>query len=473
MSLDVTGALLDAAPSSGAKFLAYETNAKLLIRKFSFLSIIQLKIMAEGADSRKKSPQELALEEQAAMAKLKSEIAQAEADAAKAKKELDSFGKPATQRETAETEKLVAQARKEAFAAQKELFKGPDITAHTGKLTATGTFIESKILAQKTLQSAIQSLVTAMQGDALFKERELTLLIYHAEDFVQLQVYRDLVDGMIALQKAYIWNISASEVILGLGKGRESFMTVTLLAGYAASGLLRTAADLVSLFKTTTTVTNSDIAVEETALYAALGSALPKKQGMLWKLYIPSLYPLFTVKTKTGPSAFLDQLNNLYALYKKAVDLIEKLDQEKSRLQNAAAMANDNDQKAMYASKIDRFTQAQTALATFNETFLKLQSHLNTSESATGLTVSAGLKRAEIAMELLNQPDVYIIKMVAVSTGSSKTYENLWRNGWVEFSGGTQLSCLIFGPTGEVVFTFQTTTYLPLQKADQIKKNES
>ena len=63
----------------------------------------------------------------------------------------------------------------------------------------------------------------------------------------------------------------------------------------------------------------------------------------------------------------------------------------------------------------------------------------------------------------------FTIKFSVTSKGSNKVSDNLWRSARIEHSAGTELNCLIFSRTGEIVFAESIVSYQQYLGSKQIK----
>ena len=62
----------------------------------------------------------------------------------------------------------------------------------------------------------------------------------------------------------------------------------------------------------------------------------------------------------------------------------------------------------------------------------------------------------------------YVIRLAVVSKGSNKVTQRLWSSAVIRHSAGTELSCVVFAPSGEVVFADTQLKYTPYIKAEDI-----
>ncbi|MBJ7881996.1 hypothetical protein [Gelidibacter salicanalis] len=83
-------------------------------------------------------------------------------------------------------------------------------------------------------------------------------------------------------------------------------LTDPLLAGYVATGILKTVVNLVSLFKTDTDFKNFDVATDDSEIIAAFKNSLIKNKN--WKVFSPAIFPINTVKNNS--ESYVTGLNN-------------------------------------------------------------------------------------------------------------------------------------------------------------------
>jgi hypothetical protein len=441
-----------------------------------FLTFIIL-CMSEvtNAQTSQKSHEEMELEKQANIAKQKAEIAKAELEAAKAKKDAEKLNAPPSEKEQAETDKAIAEANKAAIQAKKDQFKGPEVTAPTGKITSDGQFIENKILAQKALKANLSAMVNTMKKDKLFSTKA-TFVIYNATDIPAMELYATLTDQLKAMERAYKKaNQNAKTIIDKENNSTKIDGQVTLdvggiqLAGYAASGLIKTAADLVSLFKTTTDYKNFDIVIDEAGLVASLNETA-KAESANWKFFQPSVFPINTVTNKSSASPFINSMNDVQKEKNVAENNIKSLEKIIETKTKVLSTEKDPAKKASIQKYIDEITPIANELKTFNNSLSQLQTLLSTADSSTKITAQAAIMRAERLITKLREENTYVMNISASAKGSNKVSENLWRNARIEHSGGAELKCLIYGPDGEIVFSFSHFEYVPYQSPSQIRE---
>jgi hypothetical protein len=417
------------------------------------------------AQERVKSAEEIELEKQAAIAKLKNDIAQSELNTVKAKKES---GGVLTDKEQAEVDKAIAEANKATIQAKRDAFKGPEIAPLSGKVTSEGSFIEVKVLAQSTLLASMKSLSTKLQANAAFNNKKPVFIIYNSADLQGIELYAAIRDQVKSMENAFTLSNKAAKDLLDK-KPNFSSPPVTLgdplIAGYAVSGILRTAADIASLFKTNNDFKNADISVDETDLVASFKISIPSD----WKVFNPSVYPINTVKSSASISKFVEALNDVQKQVAVSDLRLADIDTKTKELATLLAAEKDPVKISNIKSFMDSFTPISTELKSLKSAFQTLQTTLSTADQATKITAQSVIMRAERLYSKLLEADVYVIKFHVTSKGSTKINESIWRSAKIEHSAGTELSCLVFGTDGEILFSESLHAYEPYKKSSDIK----
>jgi hypothetical protein len=238
-----------------------------------------------------------------------------------------------------------------------------------------------------------------------------------------------------------------------------------LIAGYAVSGILRTAADIASLFKTNNDFKNADISVDETDLVASFKISIPSD----WKVFNPSVYPINTVKSSASISKFVEALNDVQKQVAVSDLRLADIDTKTKELATLLAAEKDPVKISNIKSFMDSFTPISTELKSLKSAFQTLQTTLSTADQATKITAQSVIMRAERLYSKLLEADVYVIKFHVTSKGSTKINESIWRSAKIEHSAGTELSCLVFGTDGEILFSESLHAYEPYKKSSDIK----
>ena len=397
--------------------------------------------MPDNDHNPPKSAQELELEKQLAIAKLKNSIAQEQANAEKAQP------------------------------------KGPDVAALQGNITSDGTFIESRILARKTLVEAFVKLGKAIETKSGLSEKggAVDLVLYNAADLPYIELYAGIKRQLAMLDGDYDRVIAAIEKGLaapatqqesdkrdaGGGGGLEAFggpglelekllpavgvlaAPGAVLAGYAAGAVLRTAIDLASLFRVDTEYKNFDLPIDDTALAAEFRKVIPGS----WNLWHPAQFPVNTVVSAGADTS----------------ELLGLLEQVAEKSMKAASLS------AELAAKTKDGTVVLDALKAIDAAFAQVQALLASVDNNTKSSTMNLLLRAERLLVIMKKDGAFVVKLAAVSRGSNKVSKWLWSSAVIRHSAGTELNCLIFTPTGEIKFADTQLKYTPYIKAEDIK----
>lgn len=398
-----------------------------------------------------KSPELLELEKQAALLKVQKEIA--------------------------EYNKEIATAHKGAVEAGRAAVAGPEVTPPTGDITSSDgkVFIETCVLAQKTLKNALTAFIEKFAQTEMAGGKPVTFVMHHASNFSSIELYHSLLRQVDIMEEALRRVNQATEAMFHKRTevvteriATAPFAADPLLPGFAIAGALRTAADIVSLFKTSTDYKIFDLTTDEAAIVAALKYAIQEKR-LDWKVFYPAVYPVNIVKRRNADdSALLLKLSDVRTESDAAAKWMEMLNAKITELTSLQMMTPDDNAKKEYQEKIDEYNTALSPLKGIYNAFNQLQMYLVTENAATKGTPLAALLHAEQLLEMLNKENVYVLKVSAVSKGTNKITKSLWRSARIYFTAGTELNCLVFAPDGEVVFTDVRYQYTPYTRPDDI-----
>jgi hypothetical protein len=455
------------------------------------LSFIKHLPMGDNDGGRTKSPEELKLEEQVAIARLKNSLVQNQAD----------------------TDKAVADSRKAAFQSAKDQLSGPDVKALEGTLTSDGTFIESRILARRTMGEAFAALGKALHESPVFANEKPNLVLYNATDFPCIELYVSLKIQLTALRGEYDRINKHTDRMLepasadggsgsdgagsaGEGASRDESMyesmanvgmagavgaaavgavgvsaltgaaSMPLLAGYAGAALLRTAIDVVSLFRVNTDFKNFDLPVDDTALAAEFKQHLPAG----WKVWHPAQFPIHTIdEGASDASEFLVLMEQLQENNIRALALLARVNAKVTELNTLKAAEKDVSSRSRLQLELDGIGACVDPINTLNTIYTQLQGVLGAVDAATRASTLTMLLRSERLLTFLKAPGTYVVKLAAVSRGSNKISSSRWRSAKIRHSAGTELNCLVYDPDGQIVFSNTQLKYMPYKDSEAIK----
>ncbi len=419
--------------------------------------------------------EENSIASKAAIAESQAKIFKAELEklqSQKSMKDLLAGPQAPTLKEQAAIDKEIAEARKSEQLALRETWKGPEVKSLEGKLAAEGTFIESRILGQQALQELVNSLLARMGKKEIFKD-EKTFIIYHQSDQAAIDLYYSVLD-QLRLLKTQLDTI----LVHAGGKPVAAFDNLAggasvnpLLAGYALTGAIRTVADIASLFRKDVSFSNFEMLIDDLALISCFIRVIQETQSLKWKVYHPALFPVGLVRQTTNApiSKLLDAFNQLQKSYVSVDSRVRELDDLISAEQAQLLVLTDENEKRNCQEKLLVAGRERDALVTFTAIYLQLEKSFQASDANTGITPRAILLRAENLLSKLEDEGTYTIKLQAVTRGSNKITQSLFRSGKIEYSGGAELHCLVFKKDGEIVFANTDTEYLGYKSPAEIR----
>lgn len=422
---------------------------------------------------RTPTEEENKLAEQAAIAESKAKIAEAQLKLLQAQKGMAQANAPAdppTPEQEAASRAAIAESNKKAVVAYKDMVSGPEVKSLEGKITTEGTFIETRILAAQTLNKAMDSLVNAIKSSKPFSGKKLTILFHNPADFSVVQLYYSTIQQMEALAGKFEEGIQLVTATLNPIKTASlagGAITAPLLAGYAVAGTLRSAIDVISLFKSNTSFSNFELTADETNWVASFAHAALKEH---WQVYHPGMVPPGLIPPSAA-GRFMRTWTNLKTLNETLAQQIQLLDEAVAAQQAALATVPPPDAATQQSinARIKELSTVKAQAQYMVPVYAQLEKLLLSSDATTNISVQSGIIRAEQLVQLLGEEDTYIIKLSVSSRGSNKISENLFRNARIYHSAGTAVSCLLFDKTGRILFAHNTSHYTPYKESGEIR----
>lgn len=356
--------------------------------------------------------------------------------------------------------------------------KAPEIKALEGKITSNGNFIETRILASECLSGNLKKLIDNIFKCDTFKPQndntqdnnpqKINFIIYNNSDFAKIELFNSILDYVETLGSFINKTITQVENSLkpDLTDQAGGFEPITF--GLATAGILRTAADIFSLFKTNSTLTHLEFAPEEEYIISDFVSYLKKKNPNS-DVFYPGIYPVFLIDTFSSESSeFIRAFNNTQNLAIQAsqkLKLIENelglIESEISITPNTLAATNLGDRKIKLKYGFEK-------LQTSTNSFSQFEMYLLEIDPTTKVSLRSILLNAEKLYKLFKQKNTYIIKLSAKLNGSTKINESLWDWPKAMHSGGAQLNCLIFSVGGSILFSDNLKSYTVYKKSSEI-----
>lgn len=372
----------------------------------------------------------------------------------------------------AKAEKQLAETKKAARDAERDALKGPDIKALEGKITATGNFIETTILVNKAMVATFEKLVEKLKANATFKSGSPNFIIYNQADFPAVDLYISMIQQLTAFSKVYedVAGVAVKAMEDAAVEGDNAGGAADpLMIGFAAASVIRTAADIFSLFKSNTAYNNYEIANDEAQIVTCFSSVVSQK-GFACKIYFPAVFPVHLINTNISEPAsdFVTLLTKVKGLNNSTVSLQIKMETELASIEEKLMTEQDVTKKVQLQNRKQELNKVLAPLQRITSTFSQLETLLSTLDPATKMTTYAMIVRAERLAALLKKSNTYVIKFLAKSSGSTRVKESLFRSSEISHTGGTQLSCLIFAEDGSIIFSDNHCEYIPNKASSEI-----
>lgn len=380
--------------------------------------------------------------------------AQKEAALAKAKAE-----RIEAEKQIAEGERAIQQARrnltlerKETTAAQVDELKSltglTETSATSIALPSGGLTIGEGVVFPQILDSVNQQLRSLIQqwlGDQVNLQSS-HLIIYQEQDARAIYHYRLLLDQMQSLHKATELVFQRIQQIIRRANAwlenqplaESQNVGIGLIAVPAlASGIVKSVADLVQLFKKEVDIrSQSSLLTEEDAVALLQKEAL--RAGLKLEIYYPKLYPVY----KTGvTSPFVEQWHSLAQSLQLAVEAAGNGPELLKRLQTWA----DRDERRFRLQQLTQeWNDLQAALTVIQTTYTQLKQEA-TQENAFMI------QPLEQLSQLLMNNSAYHLRLQISSQGAYQITKRLWWNAVIEYHASVELNYMLFQSDGQLI----------------------
>ena len=366
----------------------------------------------------------------------------------------------------AKAEKQIIETRKAARDFERDNGKIPEISALNGKITATDNFIETKILANCCLSYLIEELIETMNCDDKFKKNiekaanntkaaPTKFIFYNANDIPVLEQYMATSQQLSILTDCFKKILQLPKTELKTDTDSPSGGTGIIELGLSATGILRTAIDFVSLFRHNNTIANiAPWAADENLIVSIFNS----KKTDDWEIYFPSTFPIHTIDPYKIDSTFVSDFIEAQSLNS---DATKKQKEVEKRLYDIEMKLLEVTDQAKIELEKEKMTLLETVESIKNtcSVFSQQQTTLLSIDPTSGQSLLSKILKGEKIVTMLKTEKAYIIKINATLNGSTNIKENLFSSAKISFSGGADLSCIIFSNEGTVYFSHYASKY--------------
>jgi len=274
----------------------------------------------------------------------------------------------------------------------------------------------------------------------------------------------------------------------------------------AATGLVKSAAEFINLFRTDTEFVDQDVSVDARMVVTFLVNDLLTTNAapcQINAIYYPSVYPL-GIKSNSSTSgimvAYRNLLNDLsrgdgaVAENKRQVETltaqIAELDAKIAELQktikdiNAAKGKKDTakikqaekeieeakDKKSRINYKIKRLNQTADQLESFKNNLSDMLKLLTGTDATNNSTVLAALLRSERLKDILKSPNTYALDLVVTASGTNRITKNFFFNARVSHSAGITINAVLFNNQDQMVFGENQDYYIEFTNSKEIRR---
>ena len=322
--------------------------------------------------------------------------------------------------------------------------------------------VESQILAYHALNRLARKIAEVVAGFKpqrilIHSEADINSLMSFQSFVGQMSLIGDELNGVNEDAKSALED--AEQILSGAPTPGEDAVVSLSLAPVVVGAALRSAIDLLSLFRVDVSLKSKDLTINDLALVAAVSGRLV---GSGVTVFNPSLIPprLFAKESQVrGSLRELDTLSGGLDETRRAVEVFqEKVKAAITELSNKltlAATASPSPDTESLKQAIDirqrvsdrlavitaRLNATATAFNTFREALLK-------TDDAAGLNTLARLLRSEKLSGAAGEDSHLLVLKVAAAGGGVKTKQSKFSSGTVMYSGGAIVEYLLFAPDG-------------------------
>jgi len=384
--------------------------------------------------------------------------AQREANLAKARKEK------------AEAEKGIAEAQRDKLAAE---FAGPGdqskITAPTGDVTSDqGGFVEIQMLGQRAARVIARRLTERIE-----KIKAKTLIIYNSDQIASLSALAAALEQLEQLASEYEANTVEAEQVLSDAKlamatadagPQLEALPALMFAPSIATGVVKSVAELVNLFRTTTDFKNQTVTVTEDVIISYLVNSLADVA-----VYYPAIFPPNIVDASGGPG-FALALKNLKDKRLASQKQVTALEDMQADLNTKISTLTAPTSPAKLQSAVRAITDVKSKVQLLNTAVEQLSMSLEVTDAATKQSPLAQLIRGERLASIIKGAGAFTLRVNVTANGTSMIRKNLFTNARVQHSAGVSLVYQLFDQTGRIINADALQYYFDWKTADEVRE---
>lgn len=400
----------------------------------------------------------------------------------------------------------------------------------SGDVTTDGSgFAEVEMLGQEAARRISIALKEALCRSAANIK---TLVIYNAAEIARLAEYASIFAQIEEFNMAFEANKKEIDQTLATVESflsdpdfvaGEEMLAYDLMTALAvptiATGVVKSVAEFVNLFRSTTDYKKKTISLTEDMIVSYIvervvtspcAETVSGSGGKLETIYYPEYFPpniiiagnsalatmvndlraknLQLKETVSGIDANIDRITNESTSVKadsdsKAVDLAAK-EKELSGLPESSTehekikgeIKGLKDEIAKLKAKLNRYSKNLTMLKNIKPraefmtmTAEQLITNLNTPDSTTKFTPLAQLIKAEKLISILKQDTTFTLRLTIAANGTTKIKKRLFLDARIKHSAGAILTYQLFDVTGKVVLADVIQYYFDWKTAEEVR----
>lgn len=456
----------------------------------------------------------------------------------------------------ADKERIEAEAAK--LKAEVQPLGTPTVTIPTGSVqTDAAGWVESQMLAHEAAKQITQALTrnlcnghfmrggvaetasptpTPSPGASPSPPTEVinTLVVYNNNDLTGVEMYNAVFGQLLKLKKSLEeengkarGNLTKTDPETPTPMGPSFALAAAAVPGIA-TGVIKSVAELINLFRTDTSFTNKSVQISEDMVVSHVVKMLSANSGAdgrcanAIKVYYPALFPPRLMQSSEY-SQLVVVLNDVEQLKNESSLLVERIDERIEQLnklsgqfdaldkelkaqteKNEALNANhcDNKKKSAICKKLnaeiapinEEVSTLQSDLAkvkkphesfkgwveTLADQKAKMQAlitsvnllsaKLTTPDETTKLTAMAQLFRAEKLNHILEDPQAFTLRVAVTANGTTKVKKNMFVDAKVRHSAGANLVYQLFNRDGALAQGDVMQCYIDYRSANDVQR---
>ena len=375
-------------------------------------------------------------------------------------------------KERAEAEKSIAEAEQARVKAQlSPLTDQSKITAPSGDVTTTSDqagFVETQMLAQEAARTLAERL-----KNRLTNAGAKTVIIYNS-DVASLSAMASVLRQLDQLVDEFkLQELKTAQVLTdarSLIAGPQAapqpeaadVLSALILGPSIVTGVVKSVAELVNLFRTTTEFKKQTVAVTEEMIVSYLVSKLGKDKTV----YYPSFFP---PNIETSGSTSLVALRKLNDNRILAQSRLEELAQVEIELNTKILAVSSEEEKAEFRSAIQAVGDMKSKLQLLSTIVDQLTVSLETTDPITKDKPISQLIRSERLASIMKEDKAFTLHLTVTANGTSTIRKNVFTSARVQHSAGVSLVYQLFELTGKIADAGVMQYYFDFKTAEEVR----